>query len=58
MSAKKASLEDFFIEEDGTNSFMQYCQKNSTNQNKNYTTNDVVIAKNQKEFGHKKRIKP
>lgn len=53
--SRKASLEDFFTEEDGTNTFAQH-QKNT--QNKNYTTNDVVIAKNQREFGHKKRIKP
>lgn len=55
--SRKASLEDFFTEEDGTNTFAQH-QKNNNNHNKNYTTNDVVIAKNQREFGHKKRIKP
>jgi len=52
--ARKASLEDFFIEEDGTNSFAQHANKI----NKNYTPNEVVIQKNQREFGHKKRIKP
>lgn len=52
MATRKATLEDFFTEEDGTNTFIK--AKN----NKNYTPIDVVIAKNQKDFGHKKRIKP
>ena len=28
------------------------------NDNKNYSQNDNIISKNQREFGHRKRIKP
>jgi hypothetical protein len=28
------------------------------NHNKNYSQNDIIILKNQREFGHRKRIKP
>ena len=56
---RKASLEDFFIEEDGTNSFtIHHKNNNSKNNHRNHKQNHVVIAKNQQEFGHKKRIKP
>jgi len=46
---RKACLEDFFDEVvDKKNQY-----------NKNYSYNDAnTIAKNQQEFGHKKRIKP
>ena len=52
--SRKARLEDFFDEDDDT------CgSQNTNNYNKNYSQNDnVVIAKNQQHFGHRKRIKP
>lgn len=53
--SRKACLADFF-DDDGD------IPTTSCNQNKynnNYSQNDnVVITKNQQEFGHRKRIKP
>ena len=47
--SRAARLEDFFDDD----------EINSNKNNKyNNSHNDNTIAKNQKEFGHKKRIKP
>jgi hypothetical protein len=48
--SRRARLEDF-LDDDNNNTQ----QKNNRNNNSSY--NDT-IAKNQQEFGHKKRIKP
>jgi len=47
---RKARLEDFLDD----------ANKNTQNKkdNKNYSSNDVNIEKNQQEFGNRKRIKP
>jgi hypothetical protein len=51
---RKVCLADFFTDEDGPIS--QYTENKH---NKNYSNNDnFLIAKNQREFGHRKRIKP
>lgn len=48
---RKARLEDFFDEGEVI--------APSKNNNRNHSRNDnATIAKNQEEFGHKKRIKP
>jgi hypothetical protein len=50
---RKATLEDFLNDGETIN------QNNKTNKdNKNQSYNDNNIEKNQKEFGHKKKIKP
>ena len=50
--SRKVCISDFF--DDGDDMPMQ-CNKNKYN---NYSQNDIVITKNQQEFGHRKRIKP
>jgi hypothetical protein len=46
---RKVCLEDFLEKDD----------KNSKNkQNKSYSQFDASVAKNQQQFGHRKRIKP
>ena len=50
---RKASLADFFTEDD--NKSMQ--TKNQNRKNNSHNDTDT-IAKNQQEFGHRKRIKP
>ena len=47
--SRKVCIADFFDDDD----MPVQCK-----QNKNYSQNDVVIAKNQQHFGHRKRIKP
>jgi hypothetical protein len=55
--ARKATLEDFFGDDDDT--IDQSIQNNQNNQNKYNSHNDnEFIAKNQQEYGHRKRIKP
>jgi hypothetical protein len=50
---RKATLEDFLNDGETIN------QNNKNNKdNKNQSYNDNNIAKNQQEFGHKKKIKP
>jgi hypothetical protein len=46
--SRKATLEDFFDEDEPLNKIIKH--------NKNHSHNN--IEKNQQEFGHKKRIKP
>ena len=49
--SRKACLADFFDEDEDI--------PTQNNYNKNYSNNDTIkIAKNQQEFGHRKRIKP
>jgi hypothetical protein len=48
--SRRARLEDFLDEDD------KNCQNNNRYNNSN--KKDDNIAKNQQEFGHKKRIKP
>ena len=48
-ASRRARLEDFFGDD--------ACIQNKNNYNQNNSHNDS-IAKNQQEFGHKKRIKP
>jgi len=49
--SRRACLADFFDEDDNIPTQQIY--------NHHYSHNDnVVIAKNQQEFGHRKRIKP
>jgi hypothetical protein len=48
--SRKATLEDFLNDGETIN------QNNKDNKNQSY--NDNIIAKNQQEFGHKKKIKP
>ena len=49
--SRRACLADFFDEDDDIPTQQTY--------NNHYSHNDnVVIAKNQQEFGHRKRIKP
>ena len=48
--SRKVCIADFFDDDDD---MLMQC-----NQNRNYSQNDVVIAKNQQHFGHRKRIKP
>jgi hypothetical protein len=51
--SRKACLADFLDDDDDDTQNMQH------NKYKHYSQNDkVVIAKNQQEFGHRKRIKP
>jgi hypothetical protein len=53
-SSRAARLEDFFDDSDDINN-----QSTKNNKyNKNHSHNDNTIAKNQQEFGHRKRIKP
>jgi hypothetical protein len=49
--SRRACLEDFLDEGD------QHIQSGKNKHNRNNSQNDT-IAKNQQEFGHKKRIKP
>jgi hypothetical protein len=51
--SRKVCIADFFDDDDDTP-----MQCNQNKYNKKYSQNDVVIAKNQQEFGHRKRIKP
>jgi|SaaInlStandDraft_6_1057023.scaffolds.fasta_scaffold186778_1 hypothetical protein len=51
---KKARLEDFFDEEDKCDLIIQ---NNHDKYNSRHSDNDSV-AKNQQEYGHRKRIKP
>lgn len=51
--SRKACLDDFFDEGD----VISPTQNNKHNKNHSRNENDTV-AKNQQEFGHKKRIKP
>jgi hypothetical protein len=44
---RKLRMEDFLSESEPTNKY-----------DRNYSQNDNTISKNQREFGHKKRIKP
>jgi len=44
---RKLRMEDFLSESEPINKY-----------NKNYSQNDNIISKNQREFGHRKRIKP
>ena len=46
--SRRACLTDFF----------DTVETNLKNKHKVYSCNDIDIAKNQQEFGHKKRIKP
>jgi len=50
--SRSVRLEDFFDSDDADDN------KNSKNNNYNYNKYDNTISKNQKEFGHRKRIKP
>ena len=51
--SRKACLADFFDDDDTRSQYTQ------NKHNQYYSQNDnVVIAKNQQEFGHRKRIKP
>jgi hypothetical protein len=45
--SRKLRMEDFFFESEPINKY-----------DKNYSQNDNVISKNQRDFGHRKRIKP
>ena len=49
--SRRACLADFLDEDD------KNAQTSKNKYNKNYSNNDN-IAKNQQEFGHRKRIKP
>ena len=49
--SRRACLDDFLDEDD------KNAQTSKNKYNKNYSNNDN-IAKNQQEFGHRKRIKP
>jgi hypothetical protein len=51
--SRKVCISDFFDDDDD-----RPMQCNQNKYNKKYSQNDVVIAKNQQEFGHRKRIKP
>ena len=52
--SRRACLADFFAKDDDIPT-----QCNQNKYNKHHSQNDnVVIAKNQQEFGHRKRIKP
>jgi hypothetical protein len=52
--SRRACLADFFAEDDDIPA-----QCNQNKYNKHHSQNDnVVITKNQQEFGHRKRIKP
>lgn len=51
--SRKVCIADFFDDDDDTP-----MQCNQNKYNKKHSQNDVVIAKNQQEFGHRKRIKP
>ena len=51
---RRACLADFFDEDEDKNT-----QNTKNKHNKNYSHNDsIIIAKNQQEFGQRKRIKP
>ena len=54
--SRKAKLSDFFDDDDDTNNNKNN-QNHKNNNNNNYSHNDT-IAKNQQEFGNRKRIKP
>ena len=51
--SRKARLEDFFNEDDDC-----FAQNTKNNYNTHSQNDNVVIAKNQQHFGHRKRIKP
>lgn len=53
--SRSVRLEDFLDESDDTNN--QSIKNNKYNKNNSYNDTNI-IAKNQQEFGHKKRIKP
>ena len=54
---RKARLEDFFGDEEDT--IDQSIQNKQNKQNKHNSYNDnEFVAKNQQEYGHRKRIKP
>jgi hypothetical protein len=54
--SRKVCMADLFDEDDDDNDDMPRTQNKY---NRNYSQNDnVVIAKNQQHFGHRKRIKP
>ncbi len=56
--SRKATLSDFFDDVDDTNNSNNN-NNNQNNKNNNYSHNDTnTIAKNQQEFGNRKRIKP
>ena len=44
---RKLCMEDFLSESEPKNKY-----------NNNYSQNDYIISKNQREYGHRKRIKP
>ena len=55
--SRKAKLSDFFDDTDDTNNNQN--NQNHKNNNNNNSHNDTnTIAKNQQEFGNRKRIKP
>ena len=51
--SRRASLADFFSSDEEMPSQCSQNQHNKNNKNDN-----IIIAKNQQEFGHRKRIKP
>jgi hypothetical protein len=54
--SRKVCMADLFDDDDDDNDDMPRTQNKY---NRNYSQNDnVVIAKNQQHFGHRKRIKP
>ena len=57
--SRKATLDDFINDDDINNETNETNETNKTKNNyqKNYQK-DNDIQKNQKEYGHKKRIKP
>jgi len=52
--SRRVCLEDFLDDDEKTTS-----HTNTNHKHKNYShKEDIIIAKNQQEFGHRKRIKP
>jgi hypothetical protein len=58
--SRSVRLEDFLDSDGSDDTDNKDANKNSKNKNNNYNYNkyDNTISKNQKEFGHRMRIKP
>jgi len=56
--SRKASLADFFDGQDPTQDSNSNSNSNSNNKNNKNRSDADTVAKNQQEFGQRKRIKP